>query len=73
MSIGWAVGELDGVHLPKSNGHIVVLRGFTRTGNPIINDPAARTDAGVRTIYNRAQFERAWIGHSGGVIYVIEG
>ncbi len=72
MSIGWDVGELDGAHLPRSNGHIVVLRGFTRGGNPIINDPAARTEAGVRTIYNRAQFERAWIGHSGGVIYVIE-
>jgi Peptidase_C39 like family len=71
LSIAWGVGELDGVHLPKSNGHIVVLRGFTKNGDPIINDPAAKNDAGVRTIYNRAQLERAWIAHSGGIIYVI--
>jgi hypothetical protein len=72
LSIAWGIGELDGVHLPKSNGHIVVLRGFTKQGDPIINDPAAKNDAGVRTVYNRAQLERAWIAHSGGIVYVIE-
>jgi hypothetical protein len=60
------------VHLPKSNGHIVVLRGFTKQGDPIINDPAAKTDANVKTIYNRGQLERAWITHSGGIVYVIQ-
>ena len=73
MSIGWGRGELPGAHLGYSQGHIVVLRGFTKTGDPIINDPAAKTDAGVRTIYPRDAFERAWIEHSGGIIYVIEG
>lgn len=72
LSIAWGVGELDGAHIARSNGHLVVLRGFTKTGDPIINDPAAPTDAGVRTVYKRAQFERAWVGHSGGVVYVIE-
>ena len=73
LSIAWGVGELDGAHIAKSSGHLVVLRGFTKTGDVIINDPAAKTDAGVRTVYQRAQLERAWIGHSGGVVYVIEG
>jgi Peptidase_C39 like family len=72
LSIAWSAGELDGAHITKSGGHLVVLRGFTKTGDPIINDPAASADAGVRTIYKRAQFERAWVGHSGGVVYVIE-
>jgi Peptidase_C39 like family len=72
LSIAWGIGELDGVHLPKSNGHIVVLRGFTTRGDPIINDPAAKNDASVRTVYNRAQLERAWITHSGGIVYVIQ-
>jgi Peptidase_C39 like family len=72
LSIAWGFGELDGAHLPKSNGHIVVLRGFTKQGDPIINDPAAKNDGGVRTIYNRTQLERAWITHSGGIVYVIE-
>ena len=73
LSIAWGVRELEGAHIAKSNGHVVVLRGFTKTGDVIINDPAAKTDAGVRTVYQRAQLERAWIGHSGGVVYVIEG
>jgi hypothetical protein len=73
LSIAWGVGELDGAHIAKSGGHLVVLRGFTKSGDVIINDPAAKTDAGVRTVYQRAQLERAWIGHSGGVVYVIEG
>lgn len=72
MSIAWGVGELDGAHIAKSGGHLVVLRGFTASSDPIINDPAARNDAGVRTVYRRDQFERAWVGHSGGVVYVIE-
>jgi hypothetical protein len=73
LSIAWDAGELDGAHIAKSGGHLVVLRGFTKTGDVIINDPAAKTDPTVRTVYKRAQLERAWIGHSGGVIYVIEG
>ncbi len=73
LSIAWGVGELEGSHIAKSGGHLVVLRGFTKTGDVIINDPAAKTDAGVRTVYKRSELERAWIGHSGGVVYVIEG
>ncbi len=73
LSIAWDAGELEGAHLAKSGGHLAVLRGFTKTGDVIINDPAAKTDAGVRTVYKRSELERAWIGHSGGVVYVIEG
>lgn len=72
LSVAWAEGELDGAHLPSSNGHLVVLRGFTPGGDPVVNDPAARDDAGVRTVFGRAQLERAWVGHSGGIVYVIE-
>ena len=72
ISIGWKSGELPGAHITSSQGHLVVLRGFTKTGDPIINDPAAKTDAKVRTVYPRAAFERAWIEHSGGIVYVIE-
>ena len=72
LSIGWEVGTLQSAHLPSSGGHIIVLRGFTKTGDPIINDPAAPSNSSVRTVYNRAQLERAWIAHLGGIVYVIE-
>ena len=72
ISIGWKSGELPGAHIVSSQGHLVVLRGFTKTGDAIINDPAAKTDTSVRTVYPRAALERAWIEHSGGIVYVIE-
>ncbi len=72
LSIGWEVGTLSGAHIPSSRGHIVVLRGFSKNGDPIINDPAAPGNSSVRTVYDRAQLERAWIAHSGGIVYVIE-
>ena len=52
-------------------GHLLVLVGFTATGRPVVNDPAASTDAGVRRSYDRAQFERAWQHGSGGMAYVV--
>ena len=72
LSIGWEVGTLSGAHITSSRGHIVVLRGFNKNGDPIINDPAAPGNSSVRTVYDRAQLERAWIAHSGGIVYVIE-
>lgn len=72
LSIGWDEGQLEGAHLPASRGHLVVLRGFTAEGDPIVNDPAAPDETQVRTIFPRASFEQAWLGHSGGIAYLIE-
>jgi hypothetical protein len=33
--------------------------------------PGSDTDALVRHVYDREQFERAWIPASGGIVYVI--
>ena len=43
------------------NGHLVVVVGFTATGDVVVNDPAAPTRAGVRRTYDRGQFEDAWL------------
>lgn len=72
VSLGWNRGELSGAPLPSSTGHLMVLVGFDAAGNPVLNDPAAPNNAGVRRTYPRAQFERLWLGHSGGLSYVIE-
>jgi len=70
-SVSWAAGELSGAPVSASNGHLVVIVGFTATGDPVVNDPAAKTAAGVRHVYDRAEFENAWLPKSGGVVYVI--
>jgi hypothetical protein len=71
-SIAAGPGELPGYALPEGTaGHLVVLRGVTRDGDPIVNDPAARSNAEVRRTYPRGAFERAWLNGSAGVVSVI--
>ena len=70
-SVSFGPGELDGAPISSTNGHLLVIAGFTRTGDVVVNDPAARTAAGVRRTYDRGQFEDAWIPSSGGLVYVI--
>lgn len=72
VSIAWGRGQLSGAPLPTSTGHLMVLVGFDAKGNPVLNDPAAPSDSAVRRTYDRAQFEKLWLGHSGGLSYVIE-
>ena len=71
MSIAWKKGELTGSTIPSTNGHLLVLVGFDASGNPIINDPAAASDAGVRVTYLRSEFEPLWLQASGGTVYLI--
>ncbi|HZY64921.1 MAG TPA: peptidase C39 family protein [Rubrobacteraceae bacterium] len=53
--------RLSGAPLTWSDGHILVIRGFTKSGDVIVNDPAAQSSSKVRRVYNRGQFERAWL------------
>lgn len=71
MSVAWKKGELTGSTIPSTNGHLLVLVGFDSSGNPIINDPAAADDAGVRVTYLRSEFEPLWLETSGGTTYLI--
>ena len=70
-SIAAGPGELDGFVAEGSTGHIVVIHGLTLRGDPVVNDPAAPSNGDVRRVYDRGQFERAWLGGSGGIVYVI--
>ncbi|CAN5118041.1 peptidase C39 family protein [soil metagenome] len=71
VSIKFAKGKLTGAPISATNGHLLVIRGFTKTGKVIVNDPAASSNASVRRTYSRAQFEKAWLGGSGGIAYVV--
>jgi hypothetical protein len=70
-SIAFNSGKLDGFFFKSTNGHLMVIVGFTAEGNPIVNDPASPDDASVRHVYDRAQFEDAWMSATGGIVYVI--
>ena len=59
----------------KVVGHLMVIRGFTKDGDPVFNDPWARLEKGekLRKVYKRADLEYAWLGPSGsfGTVYII--
>ena len=67
LSIAWERDQLPGAPLERSGGHLVVLRGIAPNGDALVNDPAR---PGVRTVYPRGPFERAWLGHGGVAIAV---
>ncbi len=70
-SIAFGAGDLTGAPITSSNGHLLVIAGFTDSGDVVVNDPAAPTRRGVRRTYDRGEFEDAWIPASGGVVYVL--
>ncbi|OUC90134.1 hypothetical protein CA984_36540 [Streptosporangium minutum] len=57
----------------STGGHIMVVVGFTPSGDVIANDPAAPGDDTVRRIYPRAAFENVWLrsSGSGGIVHVV--
>ncbi len=73
VSVSFKENELDGAGY-GTNGHLMVIVGFTDDGDVVVNDPASHLIASndeVRTVYDRAQFENVWVPHSGGIAYVI--
>jgi hypothetical protein len=71
--------RLDNASIPRAvYGHLLVIVGFTRAGDVVVNDPAASPRSAVRRVYKREQFARAWLnsdrwrgGRSDGVVYLV--
>ena len=73
VSVSFKKGELTGAGY-GTNGHLMVVVGFTPSGDVVCNDPAShlvRDNGQVRVVYDREQFENVWVPHSGGIVYVI--
>lgn len=70
-SVRFGRDRLTGSPIRSSTGHLLVIVGITAGGDVVVNDPAARYNSGVRRVYDRGQFENAWIPGSGGLSYII--
>jgi hypothetical protein len=68
-SIRFKKGQCPSFVLKETAGHLIVIRGVTRDGDLIVNDPASR-DRGHGAVYKASEMQTAWIDH-GGVGYVI--
>jgi hypothetical protein len=56
-----------------SNGHLMVVVGFTEDGDVVGNDPFQANNEAVRTVFSRGAFENVWqrTTETGGIAYVI--
>ncbi len=53
---------------PGPNGHLIVCVGFTRNGDPVVNDPGSSTH--IRRVYPRRDLIYAW-AYSRDAVYLI--
>jgi cell wall-associated NlpC family hydrolase len=70
-SVTYGPDELKNSPLKKTKGHLLVITGFDAKGNVITNDPAAPDEKTVERVYDRAQFEAAWLKNKYGTCYVL--
>jgi hypothetical protein len=70
ISIAYNPGELSGSPISSTDGHLVVVRGFTSAGDVIVNDPIAPNSGSVRLVYKREELGRIW-QRSGGIVYLL--
>ncbi|MGK5546346.1 peptidase C39 family protein [Streptomyces sp. URMC 127] len=80
-SQSFLAAELDGAGYGTA-GHLMCVVGFTADGDVVANDPASPSNAAVRRVYKRRQFENIWLrtkrrnaqgevrSGSGGVCYL---
>lgn len=52
----------------RADGHLVVVRGFTATGDVVVNDPGTGRD--IRRVFPRENLARAW-AVSGRTVYLV--
>ncbi len=70
ISVRYAKGQLEGAPIASTNGHLIVVKGFSANGNVVCNDPAFGSDASVEVTYDRKELTNAWQA-SMGTTYVV--
>jgi hypothetical protein len=72
ISHRYEAGQLSGAPLPRTDGHLAVVVGFSEAGDVVVNDPAADPSQGeaVRRVYPRAELAAAWLERADGVAYL---
>lgn len=68
LSVAFEAGDLDGAPISRTNGHLLVLRGWDGRGNSVCNDPAFPDERGNGVRYRRDQLACVWLRHGGATI-----
>jgi hypothetical protein len=68
VAVSVSYNLLRGQPRDRSDGHLVVVRGFTDTGAVVVNDPGTGRD--IRRVFPRENLARAW-AVSGHTVYLV--
>jgi hypothetical protein len=71
VSVAFGEGEMPGAPIRRTDGHLLVVSGFTAEGDVIVDDPAAKGRGQVRRVYPRVPFYKAWRVRKRGLAYLI--
>lgn len=73
ISHRYAKGEVEGAAVSETDGHLIVVRGFTDDGDLVVNDPAADPRQGkpIRRVYRRADLAKSWLKNGSGICYLV--
>jgi hypothetical protein len=69
-SINFERGTFPSNVMNATDGHLIVIRGYTESGDLIVNDPASK-DRGNGIVYKADELANAWLVNTGGVGYII--
>ena len=69
IAVSVSYNLLRGLPRDRSDGHLVVVRGFTANGDVIVNDPG--TGKEIRRVFSRSNLARAW-AVSQNTVYVVQ-
>ena len=69
-SIAFEEGELAGAPIARTEGHLVLVRGW-QDGKVLAADPAAATEKEVLRAYDAREFARAWLRNKQGASYIV--
>jgi hypothetical protein len=67
------VNDSQRATVSETDGHLIVVRGFTDEGDVVVNDPAADPRQGkpIRRVYRRADLVRSWLKNGSGICYLV--
>lgn len=71
VSVGFKEGELSGSPLRRTEGHLLVVSGFTTQGDLIVRDPIAPTRRAARRVYRRSDMAKVWLERKKGLAYAL--
>ena len=69
-SVSYKEGELPNAAQSKTDGHLLLIRGW-KDGKILVADPAAETTAEVLRAYDAEAFARAWLQNKQGASYIL--